>query len=222
MKNLALAALIGVAMFALSACSSNTELVRAQVQASEAQSLARIEEAKAAAAEAQAVKALADRIDAGGASAYLIAKAMKGIAQPVHQVQVAQPRSTVETIFGAVLQVADVALRAYGIKSGADMAIAATNATRDTSIASYGAFTTMGGHIATAGTAGYPYVQAPAPNVTLSGTGVIGAGTYTGPVTTTNTTTTTRTCSGGTAGQGAAGGGVSGGGAGGSAPGGTC
>lgn len=57
------------------------------------------------------------------------------------------------------------------------------------------------------------FIQAPQPNVTLSGTGVIGSGSYTAPVTTTtNSNNTNRTCAGG---NGAAGGAGAGGGAGG-------
>jgi hypothetical protein len=57
------------------------------------------------------------------------------------------------------------------------------------------AFMGMGGSIERAGVAGYPFVQAPAANLTytLSGTGVLGSGSYNGPVTTTNTTNTTTT-----------------------------
>lgn len=60
-------------------------------------------------------------------------------------------------------------------------------------------------------------IQAPAPNITLSGTGVIGSGTYTGPV--------TRTCNGGTAAAGGNATGTTGtptGGAGAPANGGNC
>jgi hypothetical protein len=107
------------------------------------------------------------------------------------------PRSTGETLWTAFLQVADVGLRAWGIKVGGDVAIRQSDNQAATAIASYGAFTSMGGSIERAGIAGYPYVQAPAPNITntLTGAGVIGSGTYTGPI--------TRTCTGGPAGNGA-------------------
>ncbi len=71
-------------------------------------------------------------------------------------------------------------------------------------IASYQTFGSMGGSIERAGIAGYPYLQAPAANVTtttLSGSGVIGAGSYVGPV------TTTRNCAGGNGAPGGNGGG---------------
>lgn len=95
------------------------------------------------------------------------------------------------TLWTAALQVADVAMRGYGIKANRDVAIVQSNNAANTAIASYGAFQGMGQQIQLAGTAGYQYVQAPAANVTttLSGTGVIGNGQYTGPVTTTTTTT---------------------------------
>lgn len=216
-----------LAALALAGCAGDKDLQRAQAEERTRASELGIERARADAEESKAVARLAEKIDAGGAAAYLTAKVLaRGGVQgtttpaPAPVVQVANP---IATAFGAVLQVADLALRAYGIKAGRDTAIASTNAQRDTAIASYGAFTSMGGSIERAGTAGYPFVQVPQPNVTntISGNGVIGSGSYIGPV----TTTTTRTCNGGT---GAAGGNGAGtttggaGGAGGAAPGGTC
>lgn len=104
-----------------------------------------------------------------------------------------------------------------------------SNNNRDTTIASHNAF----GAIATGGfnalsataTSGFnsnatlgSFIQAPQPNITLSGQGVIGSGSYSysAPVTTTTTTNsnnTTRTCQGGNGaagGSGAAGGGSTG------------
>lgn len=75
------------------------------------------------------------------------------------------------------LRILDVALRAYGIQKGADVAIRQSDNAREVSVASYGAL---------ADTAGL--IQAPAANVTLSGTGVLGDGAYTAPVTTSTTT----------------------------------
>jgi hypothetical protein len=226
-KRAALAASIfaGLAL-AATGCTQDKELLRAQAQAETRASELGIARAQADAEESRAVQRLADKIDAGGATAYLVSKALTrggvvGGTSPAPAPVVSMPMNPVAALFQAVLQTADVALRAYGIKAGRDVAIASTNAQRDTAIASYGAFTSMGSAIATAGTAGYPYIQAPAANVTttLSGTGVLGSGTYTGPVT---TTTTTRTCPGGTAAAGGNGAGTAGGGAGGTAPGGTC
>lgn len=221
-KALMLAALS--ALFIAGCTTNETRKAEADVQV--AIGNARVAEANAAAEEAKAVQKLADKVDAGGASAYLIAKALKGIgaAQPV---QVAQaPQSAWGAAWQAVLAVADVGLRVYGIKSVRDVGIAQSNNQRDVAISTNGAFLGMGQSIATAGTAGYPYVQAPAANVTttLSGTGVLGSGTYTGPV----TTTTNHNCPGGTSSPGGAGTAGAGttpatpGGAGGAATGGTC
>jgi hypothetical protein len=220
-KRAALAASIfaGLAL-AATGCTQDKELLRAQAQAETRASEATIARAQADAEESRAVQRLADKLDAGGATAYLVAKVLGRPQAPTQVIQQA-PQSFFGLAWQSALQVADLALRGYGIKAQRDTAIASTNAQRDTAIASYGAFTSMGSSIATAGTAGYPYIQAPAANVTttLSGTGVLGSGTYTGPVT---TTTTTRTCPGGTAAAGGNGAGTAGGGAGGTAPGGTC
>lgn len=117
-----------------------------------------------------------------------------------------EPPGILGSLWQATLQVADLALRGYGIKANRDVNLAQSNNNRDVSIASYGAFTSMGNAIGAAGTAGYQYVQAPGAvttttnntttTSTLSGTGVLGSGTYTGPV------TTTRTCTGAAGGAG--------------------
>lgn len=122
------------------------------------------------------------------------------------------------TLWQAAVQVADVALRAYGIKASRDVAVVQSNNQAQTTIASYGAFQGIANGGFTSNAAIASQIQAPAANVTntytLSGTGVLGSGTYTGPV------TTTRNCNGGTGAAG--GGGATAGGAGGAAPGGTC
>jgi hypothetical protein len=87
------------------------------------------------------------------------------------------------------------------------MSIANTNAFASTAAAGFGANTSIAssgfnaaGNIASAGfnstTSIAALIQAPAPNLTLSGTGVIGSGSYTAPI------TTTRTCTGGPAAAG--------------------
>jgi hypothetical protein len=213
--------LIGAALAALliSGCATvDKDVARAQADAATAQGNARVAEAQAAAEEARAVIALSAKVDAGGASAYLVAKALKGIggAQPAQVVQVQQPQSLFGLAWQSALQVADVLVRGYGIKATRDVGIVQSNNQAATTIASYGAFGQMGSSIERAGTAGYPYVQAPQPNITntLSGTGVLGSGSYVGPV------TTTRTCNGGVGAAGGTGGtGTTTGGAG--APGGT-
>lgn len=223
---LTIAAILG-GLLILAGCAGDKELARAQAERETAFANAEVERAKASAEESRAVQRLADKIDAGGATAYLLARALNrggaGASAPAPAPVVAVPTNPIAAVFQAVLQAADIGLRAYGIKAGRDTAIAATQAQRDTAIASYGAFTAMGSSIASAGTAGYPYIQAPQANMTLSGTGVLGSGSYVGPVTT--TTTTTRTCSGGSGASGGNGAGTTTGGAGGtggSAPGGTC
>lgn len=146
-----------------------------------------------------------------------------GQAQLMHAAAAApaQPVSVVGALWTGVIQAADIFLRGYGIKMQRDVALVQSNNQAATTIASYGAFQGMGGSIERAGVAGYRYVQAPGAVTTntLSGTGVLGSGTYTGPVSTTTTTTTTRTCSTGTAG---AGGGTTTGAAGGASGGANC
>lgn len=102
------------------------------------------------------------------------------------------------TLWQAALQVADIGARWYGIKAQRDVGINQANQAAATQIASYGAFQ----NIASSGFASNAFIagniQSPAPNITLSGTGVIGSGQYnfTAPVTTTTTTNPTpRVCS---------------------------
>lgn len=117
------------------------------------------------------------------------------------------------------IALAPAAAQVYSARTNAHTQEVIAGFNRDSTIASYGAFTNLGSSIERAGTAGYPYVQAPGAVTTntLSGTGVLGAGQYTGPVST--TTTTTRTCSTGAAG---AGGGTTTGAAGGASGGASC
>lgn len=101
--------------------------------------------------------------------------------------------------------VAPVAAQVYVARTNAHTQEVVAGFQRDTQIATVQGFTTMGGQIQTAGTAGYPYVQAPGATTsttnTLSGTGVLGSGTYTAPVTTStdshnNPAPTVVTCTG--------------------------
>lgn len=120
---------------------------------------------------------------------------------------------------------------------GYRIGVTQSNNNRDATVAGYNAF----GSIATGGfnalsataTSGFnsnatlgSFIQAPQPNVTLSGQGVIGSGSYSysAPVTTNTTTTTTtttdsnnttRNCQGGNGAAGGAGGGTTTGAAGG-------
>ena len=209
---------IAVALAALLAgCATTNDAYYAAVKAQlEAQSRDNVARFQADAARWNAVAAIAPKLDASGAAAATGIAFAQGAAagvppQSQGALAIAPPKSGWETAWTTALQVADVGLRVYGIKVGGDVAIRQSDNQAATAIASYGAFTSMGGAIERAGTAGYPYVQSPQPNVTLSGTGVIGSGSYsyTGPV----TTTTTRTCSSGPAGLGGAGDPAGGGGA---------
>lgn len=97
--------------------------------------------------------------------------------------------------------VAPVAAQVYVARTNAHTQEVVAGYNRDSTIAGYQAFTSMNAQTAAAGTYGYQYVQAPGAvttsTSTLNGTGVVGSGTNTGPV------TTTRTCNGGQAGNGA-------------------
>lgn len=216
----ALAIAAAAAAVFISGCATDPAVAKAQADAQVMAGQVRVAEANRDAEEARAVQALAAKVDSGGAAAYLIAKAMKGLSTAPVQVVQREPESLLGLAWRSLLQVADIALRGYGIRTNRDVSLAATSANRDVSLASYATFAQMGSQIAAAGIAGYPFIQTPQPNVTLSGTGVIGSGTYTGPVTT--TTTTTRNCNGGTAAPGGNSGTTGQAGSGGGAPGGTC
>ena len=110
-----------------------------------------------------------------------------------------EPPSLGATLWQAGLQVADLFLRGYGIKSTRDVSINASDNSARTAIASYGAFQGMNAASVGANVDIARLIQAPAANNTaiLSGTGVLGSGSYIGPV--------TRNCVGGS-GQAGAGG----------------
>lgn len=149
-----------------------------------------------AASKVAAVGAIERMCGSGGASMQF------AMQPPVQQ----QPQTLGQTLWIAALQTADIFLRGYGIRASRDVSINAANNATATAIAGYSAF----GNIANAGfnsnAAIASYIQAPQPNVTnttttnttnnttLSGYGVIGAGTYIGPV--------ARNCNGGSAGDG--------------------
>lgn len=132
-----------------------------------------------------------ERMCGGGGAASLAAFAQPAPVQP--------QMGLGGHLWQAALEAGKIALQVYGIRANRDVGIVQSNNMAATTIAGYQTFGQMGGQIAAAGVAGYPYVQAPQANMTLSGTGVLGSGSYTGPVTT--TTTTTRTCTGGAAGS---------------------
>lgn len=108
-----------------------------------------------------------------------------------------QPQSIGATLWQGALQVADLFLRGYGIKSTRDVSMNASDNSARTAIASYGAFQGMNAASVGANVDIARLIQAPAANVTLSGTGVLGSGSYVGPV--------NRNCVGGNGAAGAAG-----------------
>lgn len=109
-----------------------------------------------------------------------------------NQAQVAQqaPASLGTVLWNAALQTADIVLRGYGIKTQRDVSIVQSNNAAATSIASYQSFSNIASSGFSSNASIASNIQAPAPNITLSGTGVIGSGQYnfTAPVTTTTTT----------------------------------
>jgi hypothetical protein len=92
-----------------------------------------------------------------------------------------------------VPSVANLGMGYFAYQAGA----IASNNQRDVAISTNQAFAGMGAQIAAAGVAGYQFVQAPQPNMILSGTGVLGSGSYNAY---TNSYNTTRNCTGGAAG----------------------
>lgn len=147
---------------------------------------------------------------------------------------VQQPASIGALIWQAALQVGDIALRGYGIKTQRDVSLAQTYASAATTQSSYAAFAGMGNVIGNTAsgiaTSGFnalsaanarPVLPTTSTTINVSGNGPanIGNGTLnvasnnTTPTTTNTTTTNTtnsnnvvRTCNGGTSGPGAPGG----------------
>ena len=105
----------------------------------------------------------------------------------VRQYQTPEP-SLGATLWQAALQVADIGARWYGIRAQRDVGINASNNQTAQALGSYGAFSSIASSGFAASTAIAGKIQSPAPNVTttttLSGSGVIGSGTYTGPIST--------------------------------------
>ena len=95
--------------------------------------------------------------------------------------QTQQAPSLGVTLWQAALSVADIGARWYGIKAQRDVGITQSNNSATTAIASYGAFQGIASSGFSANTAIASRIQAPAPNINLSGTGVIGSGSYIGP-----------------------------------------
>lgn len=163
---------LAIAMALLAGCASpNKAHIEAQAKAAEAKALADR-------AYYESLKVMADGAGDGPRTAAIMSAFMR--QQSLAQSQPVMQREANWADYG--FRFLDVALRAYGIERGAAVALRQSDNARDVSVASYGAL---------ADTAAL--IQAPQANVTqtLSGTGVLGDGAYTAPVTTTSTTTTT-------------------------------
>lgn len=216
-----------VAAALLAGCASDQAYLKAQADAAVAAGNARVAEAQAAAEEARAVIALSAKIDAGGATAYLVAKAMKGVAAPqVVSAPIRRPRDFLDYLqafTATVSAVGNIAVPIVSVRENGrtQRELYATNVQIEQArqTGESGRFQSV------ADIAAQVAAAQPQPNITytLSGTGVIGNGAYTGPV--------TRTCNGGTgsgSGPGGPGGGTISGAAGGTsgpgggAPGGSC
>lgn len=135
-------------------------------------------EAAARIEEAKALQIIGAKLDAGGAAGYLMSKELKGGQTQVIQ---QQAPSILGLAWQSLLQVADIALRGYGIKANRDVAMTQSNNATTLGISSNGTFAALGGSIERAGTAGYPYVQAPAAagpvtSYTISGSNGVNTG----------------------------------------------
>lgn len=224
--------LVVISMAVLGGCASAN---KNYIAALTAQQQVAIQNAEAAKARYAAMAEIARSGDAASRTAAVMAMAM---VQTPHVQLPAPPESEAFKWASIILPaLTNVATGYYGYQLG----VAQSNNNRDITVAGYQTFGSMAtagyaalGSAASAGFAANSsiagFIQAPQPNITLSGQGVIGAGSYSysAPVTTNTTTTTTtttnsnnttRTCSG--AGGGAGGGTTTGaaGGPGGSA---TC
>lgn len=143
--------------------------------------------------------------------------AVMALAMGKSESQVAPPAPPQDKVlqWASILMptVTNIATAGFAYRAG----VVASNNSRDVTVAGYNTFGSMAssGFSALQGTASSGFaanasiaglIQAPQPNVTLSGQGVIGSGSYTAPVTTTtNSNNTTRTCAGGNGASGGAG-----------------
>lgn len=113
-----------LAALALAGCATTTDPYI------EAQKAALVREGDARVAEAQAIAAIAGKLDAGGAAAYAVMVAMRG-AQAGHQsVRVERPRDwmdALQAVSGFIGAVGNVAVPIVSIRSSRDTAIAGYN-----------------------------------------------------------------------------------------------
>lgn len=171
MKKITIAIL---AAFAITGCASTDYKYYKEIQ---------VEYAKA---EAERYKAMSKIAETGDSTTKVAAMfALQGSQAKASGVQVAAPKSTAETLLQWAGIILPTAVQAYGINAQKQTSIVQSNNSALVAQSTNQAFVDIAGKI-----------QAPAANVTttLSGTGVLGNGTYTtaaNPTTTTTTTTTT-------------------------------
>lgn len=217
MKKLLMVVLLAFGVI-LSGCSTTYKAHEESVKGAQAQ-LIEAEKQKVAAKQAVATAKIARanaiaQLAQGGSDAVKVAAVMaiafEGVTEDMAaagsgaqsaqlQMPVVQPlpslaeRLFVKT-FDAVVGLAPFALQGYmaHVNSETQIAMSADNSRVMTSAFGTNATIAAAGFGTASTIAGF--VQAPAANLTLSGTGVLGSGTYTGPV----TNTTNRTCTSGT------------------------
>ena len=222
------AIVVGIAALTLGGCASTNKDYLALLTAQQAVA---VQQAEAAKARFVAMSQIAQTGDASSRTAAVMAMAM---VQTPH-VQLPAPPEGEAFKWASILlpAVSNLGTGYFGYRLGTTQ----SNNSAATTIAGYNTFgsmatagyaalanTSSAGFAANTGIAGF--IQAPAPSITLSGTGVIGSGSYSAPITTTTTTTTNtttnsnnRNCVGGGGAGGGSGGGTTTGGAG--APGGS-
>jgi len=161
---------MAVALALLAGCAhTNTAPIEAQAKAAEAKALAdRVYY--------ESLRAMTDGAGDGPRTAAIMSAFMR--QQSLAQSAPVMSRGPGWADYG--LRLLDVLMRGYAIDRNADVAERQSDNNRDIQLGAFGAFEGIAGQI-----------QAPAANVTttqtLSGSGVIGAGSYTAPSTTTET-----------------------------------
>jgi hypothetical protein len=206
-----LASIVGLAF--LAGCATGADpnyLARldAQRQVDAIYAQARVKESEAKVAQMVALQKIGETADPQSRQMAVMALAVLGnggVSAPQGPMQMPMPPETngdKALKWAAILAGPLVALGTgyYGYRLG----VAQSDNQASTTIAGYNTF----GQIATSGfnsnAAIAGQIQAPQPNITLSGTGVIGAGAYT-HTPTTNTNSFNRNCNGGNTGTGTVG-----------------
>ncbi len=174
-----LALLFGLAVAAsLSGCA--TEMSKDEAKAHEAASVAQVKRAEADKARSDAISTLAAGSGDSARVAGIMALVMSGQSSaPAPQV-IQSRRSTTEVVIDGMLRLLGLGIQYHGIEAGKDVSIQASRDRAATDQAAFNALANVAGNI-----------QAPQANQTttqtLSGTGVIGNGSYSAPTTTTST-----------------------------------